>query len=172
MFWKALAYSIRVWATSVLVSPIIYCIIGFYRRPEGHQAVMDSIEMAIPFYLLFIIIETALSSVTWVVFTAIIWLVLDIITAEVWLKPIIFLSGMLLTIATFVLIFKTDLTHTDDFFFIMMLCNSTTIAWACWFYDLKTKEKQLNTDYIDKSAHNEQENAFADDTDSDTDLLH
>ena len=137
MFWKALAYSIKVWTTSVLVSPICYFIINIYQEPDRHYLTADSIGGGVVWYLVFIILETIFSSVTWVVFTVIIWIALETVTAEVWLKSITFLSGMFLTIAIFAVILPIDLTHPDEIFSTMMWCNAATIGWDCWFYQLK-----------------------------------
>ena len=151
MFSKAINYSFRVWVTSVLVSPIIYLPVSFYRQSEPLKLV-DAIEGAIPIYMLFVVLETALSSVTYLVFAAMVWLAVATIRHDLWLKSVTFSIGVMLSIGNYVLICRSELADSDYMFFTMMLCNTATIGWACWFYDLKPKEKQLNTNYNNNSS--------------------
>ena len=141
MFSKVIKYSFRAWITSVLVSPVFYLPVSFYRQSEPLKLV-DAIEGAIPIYMLFVVLETALSSVTYLVFAAMVWLALATIRRELWLKSVTFSIGVMLSIGNYVLICRSELADSDYIFLTMMLCNTATIGWACWFYQLKAKENK------------------------------
>jgi len=140
MLREAIKYSLKVWLTSVLVSPIIYFIIDFYQQTGRHYAMVDSIEWALPFYLLFVIIEAILSAVIWVVFAAMIGITLELVRVEQWLKPIMCLWGVSLNIGTFLLFARPRLNDPSDMGFILMVSNTAIVGWSCWFYNLKAKK--------------------------------
>ncbi len=150
MIQKLFKYSFRVWITSVLVAPAIYIIASALLRYSTITFSPNSSDNVFEVYLLFVFCGALFSVATWLVFYLVIWLIANVCPAEL-RKIFIFLFGVALTPATFIVVFgvHTAFNPHEDLS-ILMYANTLCIGAGVWFYDLKIIDE--NTGYFETNA--------------------
>jgi hypothetical protein len=129
-----------VWLTSVVGAPTLFLIILFFRQYPPQINIAEFFSSGLLMYIALALLQLILSSLTWLVFSMIIGLVLLIPVNGLIKTVLIFLSGILLTIGSFVatiLPFDFYNGQGDKEFVILMACNCFCIGFGVWFYKLK-----------------------------------
>ncbi|MDB5091529.1 MAG: hypothetical protein JWR09_5523 [Mucilaginibacter sp.] len=146
MLLNSFKYSLNVWLTSVVLSPVLYLIIQNYRETAAHHATDG--ETVILIYTLVTIVGFFFSIVTWLIFLSVIMLVGRFITNEFAARSTICIAGIVLTVATFMLtLLQSGLFNDNEGFVYLMLANCLCIGCGTWFYNLKpiTAEVEILT---------------------------
>jgi hypothetical protein len=126
-------YSLKVWLTSVFLSPFICSVIEYllnFNRPA---------EFLTPFQIfpVIIIVEFIFSLITWLAFFGTIALTLHFIPNATHRKLISLLVGVIFTILTYLVCFFDEIVlRTDSFIFEMMVSNCLCIAAGSLFFKL------------------------------------
>jgi len=130
-------YSLKVWLTSVLLSPVLFALILYIKRQVDLPELLKSGFYLFAIYPLYVGALLLLSSVTWLAF----WLSIKAIIrsgrfARVRKMAVIF-TGIALTITTFMLLLPVlGMLHDGSGFINLMYANCLCISWGSWYYDL------------------------------------
>jgi len=141
MKYASLKYSLKVWLTSVVVSPALFVMV------LALAGKMDLAEMfreglrGFSFYFLMVAFSFIFSFITWIAFLLVILVVNIHCKRHHLVKWLIFFSGMGLTAGSFLLVLGPHEIFHDEFG-ILMGANCACIGWGVWFYraELKTTE--------------------------------
>ena len=127
-------YTLKVWLTSVALSPFLFIVIDvFFKHNNTSMALGDQFYI----YIVYTIFELIFSFLTWLLFTLIVWILAELCSNSQRRILIIFFSGVLLTIATFRLTLCNYGFNVHDDFFYLMLCNAICIGSFVWVYKLE-----------------------------------
>lgn len=135
---SVLWYIVRIWITSAFTAPLLFKIGAIIHDRYDFDKTI-SIRDEVANYFSFATYQTIGSFFTWIVFALIIMITTFLQLKQVVRTWIIFITGILLTIATFRIFFPIDM---DTFFRILMLVNCTFIGAGIWFYKLKFDKKR------------------------------
>jgi hypothetical protein len=126
-----LLYSIKVWLTGVLAAPAIVTFI--YWIPGTNDSMPGT--AIIPFYLLLVTFEFMFSFFTWLIFWALIMLIMFHINNRKLQRRLVFITGIALTIITFaacsLLMFSLLF---DPISLALMLINCVCIGCGIWLF--------------------------------------
>jgi len=127
-------YSLKIWLTSVLLSPVLFALILYIKRQIDLPELLESRFYLLTIYALYVGALLIFSSVTWLAF----WLSTRGIIKRVGVRKIaVMLTGITLTIVTFMLLLPALGMLTDGSGFInLMYANCLCIGWGAWYYDL------------------------------------
>jgi hypothetical protein len=138
MTFNTIKYTLKVWITSVLFAPVLFILLSAIINQLGFKSVLKSIPAEVMVYIAYVAFELVLSSVTWILF----WLI-TVLWALIPFEPVvrkwfIFLTGLILTIGTFM----ATLLHSNFFDIhnndvILMLANCFCIGFGVWYFKLK-----------------------------------
>lgn len=141
MIIKSLLYSLKIWLTSVFAAPFLLLLVNAIRNVPGLNLSLGSPENYICDVFLVGVFQLIFSFCTWIVFLLVIFLALKFITNAKIRTWTIFLTGILLTSATFYLLLFRGFTaciHSE--YFPLMLCNCFCIGSGTWIYKLNRGE--------------------------------
>lgn len=137
----AFKYSLKIWLTSVLGAPVIYIITTQALRQTDAIMGLATVQNILDSYIILVSFGFIFSLVTWFAFFLLVWIVASYCPSKLQ-KAFIFPVGILLTGATFTLIFSTDILFTlSDTLTRMMYANVICIGAAIWLYHLGPKPK-------------------------------
>jgi hypothetical protein len=130
---QTIIYSLKVWLTSVVISPVLYIILEAIQKPRVYQ----NIEGGLGFILFSIIYGLILSLISWIL----LWLSLysllmfnrDIIITKLWLSII----GAILTLLPFWLVLGYDDPNPLTGTALWAASYCLVIIAGIWFYRLK-----------------------------------
>jgi len=132
MIYDAFRYSLKVWLTSVILSPILYVLVDSVLNPKyisGLLGIFGFISYSIPYGLM-------LSIPSW----GLLWISCIFInkrTATVRLKKIILsIIGAILSLLPFYLLFHLDDDNAHEDVITWSICYSVIIIAGVWFYKL------------------------------------
>ena len=136
MKYNSFNYSLNVWLTSVTVAPLLFIVILTTRPfPDSYSEQTNLYDQLYRYFGL-VVLQLLFSSITWILF----WLIIRAITDFCYNlrlhKPLVFITGILLTIGSFKLVFS-NVFHIRSEFFFLMLCNCFCIGCGTWLYKLK-----------------------------------
>jgi hypothetical protein len=125
-----------VWLTSVTVAPLLFIVILITAPSLAPNSGQIDLYDQLYRYFGLVVLQLLFSSITWILF----WLIVRVITDFCYNvrlhKPLVFITGILLTIGSFKLVFS-NVFHVGDEFFFLMLCNCFCIGAGTSFYKLK-----------------------------------
>lgn len=133
MTTNTFTYTLKVWLTSILLTPIPIFIWLFYGSPaRPEKSFSESLYIFFVFYLVIVLAEIIFSFLTWIAF----WLTAHLITissiqakTKFWTIPI---SGLCLsTITSLILLFSLG---PDSTFLLLAICNCATVGLSLWCY--------------------------------------
>jgi hypothetical protein len=133
---NSFVYSMKIWLTSVVLSPLFYLIIEAYLKGNQRSGFDDFISNQITTYIMFVIFSGFFSFFTWVLFLCIVKVITLYFPSVQLAKCIIVAIGLLLTAGTFAVILPESFNIGDHFFYIM-LANCICIASGSCFYKLE-----------------------------------
>ncbi|MDP9082011.1 MAG: hypothetical protein M3O71_31740 [Bacteroidota bacterium] len=144
MLFKSFIYSLKVWLTSVAITPLVFSILAYSGGNVLNDSVYEQINRAAYQYGMILVFELLFSFITWVIFLIIIQLTVTYFKQRITRLTIISISGVLLAMGTFMVI----LTPVDAFnvtrgFGGLTLCTCFCIAAGSWFYKLEPSPKTL-----------------------------
>jgi hypothetical protein len=137
MKYNTFTYSLKVWLTSVVAAPLLSVIIMYLKLIPGSADGFDFIYSGPELYLVFTAFGFLFSFATWVAFWIITKAATLYVSQPVLMRWLIFAAGILLTTATFCIVFPHDLFQVNSVFRILMVCNCACIGGGVWFYKLK-----------------------------------
>jgi len=135
MKFYSLRYSLKVWLSSVFLSPLVYLFIQWWFSSKRIYA--DTIFELYPMMVFF---ELLFSFFTWAIF----WVIIEISGMFLMNRRIrrwlIFIFSVILATSTFmVLCWPVTRISFNDIFFDVGLCNCVCIGVGCWFFRLEPK---------------------------------
>jgi hypothetical protein len=144
MLFKSFIYSLKVWLTSVIVTPLVFFILAYSGGRVSNDSIYEQISTAAYQYGMILVFELLFSFITWVIFLIIINQTVTYINNRATRLSIISISGVLLTMGTFMVI----LTPSEAFkvtrgFGGLTLCTCLCIATSSWFYQLEPSPEPL-----------------------------
>jgi len=101
MLLHSFKYSLKVWLTSVAVTPLLFVITSFSSDTTVREGVYKMITQTAYLYGVFFIFELLFSFVTWVIFLIVIQLTVINIESRVARCSIISVAGVMLAAGTF-----------------------------------------------------------------------
>jgi H+/Cl- antiporter ClcA len=130
---QTLIYSLKIWLTSVVLSPIFYTVYDALTRPKFIYNPRNEAEA----YLYFLVFGLALSIPSWVLF----WLSLHCINTQRW-KPIttkllISIVAVALTFTPFLMVYSLYDLSRDSSTIGVPICYSLLILAGVWYYKLR-----------------------------------
>jgi hypothetical protein len=130
-------YSIKIWLSSVLISPILYITICFIKylshEPKLHN---DYNNELLSTYFLIVICQFIFSLLIWILFLLFIITITTYCEDSRFQKPLISIIGILLTICAFKLVFFQNGFNIHEDFLYLMICNCVCIAGGSWYFKL------------------------------------
>lgn len=132
--FDSLIYSLKVWLSSVAISPLIYLILNacFSQMRGGF---FEQLEI----YPMFVLFEVIFSFVTWLIFWAIVE-VTRILPSSFSRKLIIFIFSIILSMGTVLALFASEMRFSlSDMIFDFGIANCICIGAGCWFFRLGPK---------------------------------
>lgn len=144
MLFKSFIYSLKVWLTSVAITPVLFFILAYSEGNVSNDSAYEQISRAAYQYGMILVFELLFSFITWVIFLIIIQLTVTYFKQRITRLTIISTSGVLLAMGTFMVV----LTPPEAFnvtrgFGGLMLCTCFCIAAGSWFYKLEPSPKTL-----------------------------
>lgn len=139
MKYYYLFFSLKIWLSSALVTPVIFITLQqFATTGKG-----DLSEFAA--YPFLVTLEIAFSFFTWIMFWATIELIVRLTNDRFLRKFIISFMGIILTFGTFKVYSFLDGSDSYMNFFELMVTNATMIALGSWYFNIepKTEPKTL-----------------------------
>ena len=131
-------YSLKVWLTSVVLSPVIYVLLLAIRQVADLREMLNTGIWMISEYIIFVVAQFIFSFITWILFVAVILISARISMAQTFRKWIIFFAGIGLTVATFILMLSPfDLFNDANGLINLMYANCFCIGWGVWYYNLR-----------------------------------
>jgi hypothetical protein len=135
MTTNAFKYSLKVWLTSILITPIPIFILPFYNNsPWSKRDFIESLYIFSIMYLVIILLELLCSFITWIAF----WLAVHLITiSSIQTKTkfrAIFLTAICLSIITSSIFLS--LLGFDVLFLMLAIGNCACIGWRVWHHRL------------------------------------
>jgi len=132
---NSLTYSLNIWLTSVVVAPVLFLIIT---STMNGQHLINAVDVAesVSLCCLLMLVQLIASSLTWLLFMLIIKAIINLCDYERLWKPLIFITGILLTAGSFRAVFSDIFYNVDEFLY-LMLCNCVCIGAGTWIYKLK-----------------------------------
>jgi hypothetical protein len=136
-------YSLKVWLTSVAVAPLLVLfIMSCQQYAVYYMDFQQSFSSIIICYVPFVLIEFILSLITWLLFMVVIKVTVTYLSSQFVMKLIIFFAGIILTIATFLVILSPeDIFNADNAFPQILYCNCFCIGWCTLYYDLNPADQ-------------------------------
>lgn len=131
-------YSLKVWATSVFVAPVLFFIASALRLFPQFNGMFRSFFAELTMYPVYVLFGLVLSFVTWLIFwfTIAIWELIPFTPlVRTWF---ICLTGILLTIITFIAtLIPVNFFNVNNNDFILMLSNCICIGFGTWYFKLQ-----------------------------------
>ena len=141
MLVNIIKYSLKVWLTGVVVAPFLILIFIYCQDYSLSMNFKESILPGLGIYLICIVFELVFSFITWIVFMLAIRLIIKLPCTALKKTMAIFITGILLTVATFASIMLPlgffDNNSDIGFTIAMIGCNCACIGFGVWFYKLK-----------------------------------
>lgn len=139
MFFKSFIYSLKVWLTSVVIIPLIFLISVSFGQNLSKENIYEQIYRSAYLYGQILVIELIASFITWVVFLIIIQLTVIYCNTRIIRLSIISISGIFLTIGTFLLILPPSAYTVFNIISDnggLLVCTCFCIGAGSWFYKL------------------------------------
>ncbi len=128
-----LLYSLKVWLTSVLLSPVLYIVLIVIKNFDVSLRLYSFGST----YILLVLFSFLFSFLTWFVFFLIIMVISNYACSETIARVIICITGMTMTAATFRLtIFQNGFTISDIYIY-LMFANCFCIGAGSWIYKFR-----------------------------------
>ena len=128
-------YSLKIWLTSVVVSPSFYLLFNYVTKKENIFHATSSSFL----YMVFVMFGLFFSFITWFVFLLLILSVVKHAPTEIIARSLISIIGILLTLGTFAAI-STPIELINDAdnksVIPLILANCFCIGAGSWIYDL------------------------------------
>ena len=142
MKYASLKYSLKVWMTSVLLSPVLYLLIETFVRGEDYLVGLYRESELFGAYVGFIFFSAIFSILTLLFFWFFIYLIVRNIRPGNLRKWTMFLSGVLLTGSNFWVMNGTEfLFHDSGGLVYLMFANFAVIGCCVGFYRLDIPPK-------------------------------
>jgi uncharacterized membrane protein len=137
MFSPIFKYSLKVWLTSILLSPVIFVLLLAVTQSVNIKELLKQGTELIALYLLYVAAQLAMSFLVWLAFWLIIRVIANIPCTIQLQKGLILFAGMILTIVSFTTVLSCFGMLNDGSGFInLMYANCFCIGWGVWYYDL------------------------------------
>lgn len=137
MILNALRYSLKIWLTSVLVSPVLFVVMLTFRGAADIIEILHQGRWAVKEYLLFVVAQLVFSFITWLVFWQFIMVIAPRSIPNHIKSWLIFFASIVLTLGTFTLVLSSSNLFNDPNGLInLMYANCFCIGWGVWYYDL------------------------------------
>ena len=133
MKYYSLFFSLKVWLSSALITPAVFIPLQLFTT-AGKQ---DLAEFAV--YPFLVIFEIAFSFFTWIMFWALIELLVRLTNDRILRKIMISLMGVVLTFGTFKVFSLLDGSDSYMNFFELMVTNAIVIALGSWYFNIEPK---------------------------------
>jgi hypothetical protein len=136
-------YTMKVWLTSVLVSPVLFVLVLVIKQDFNFADLISDVLLTIGIYVALVIGQIIFSILTWFVF----WLAVELI-CKIPLQSrvqtiVIFFVAILLTVGTFLPIaLSFDVPNDGSGLINLMYANCAGIGWGVWHYKLDIKAKK------------------------------
>jgi hypothetical protein len=140
MQYNEFKYSLKVWLTSVVVAPVIFLICNYSAINDLPRWQYNSTPDLVNGYLELVVLGGFFSLLTYAFFYLFIKITVNSIDSMVWIKSMISVLGVGLTVSTFQLFFSSVSEGPKSDFFYLMVGNCLCIGWFSWFYKLGIKE--------------------------------
>jgi len=138
MKYASLKYSLKVWLTSVVISPALFVMVLALEGKMDLSEMFHEGLLGFSFYFLMVAFSFIFSFVTWLAFLSVILVVKIYCKRHHFVKWLIFFSGMSLTAMSFLLVLGPHEIFHDEFG-ILMCANCACIGWGVWYYRLELK---------------------------------
>ncbi len=136
MMLKTLFYTLKVWFTSVMVSPLLFSFVTLYTKKPYNQTFDKTIAALCLRYLVFTVAELIFSFITWVAFFVAVGFIKRFMFHSNTRDWLIFITAISLTIITFLVASGiVELLFQNNEFWELLLCNCLCIGWGCWYYN-------------------------------------
>jgi hypothetical protein len=128
-----LYYSLKVWLTSVVLSPMLCLLIDSFTKHS-----QTNLEGGIGFILFSILYGLILSALSWLLLWGFSYLLLQFSITTVTRKVILSFISSFLTIIPFLLLFSRDDGFPDAFTIIWTLSYAVVIVIGVWYYKIES----------------------------------
>lgn len=131
---NALKYSLKIWLTSVLVSPGVHFLGLYLSQQVDISGVRNNAIWIFKEYIFLVVFQLIFSSVTWFVFCLMIALITRFLKHRFLQTILIFAIGIILTISTFYLTLPdVEMVNRLN---TLMYANCFGIGCGVWYYKL------------------------------------
>ncbi|AMR30739.1 hypothetical protein A0256_04535 [Mucilaginibacter sp. PAMC 26640] len=132
MVRTALYYSLKVWLTSIIISPILFLLIDLFTKHN-----QTNLEGGVLFIILSTLYGLVLSSISWLLFWLWSYFLLKLSISLIAFKTVLSFFGSALTILPFVL-FSRDHGFPDASTIMWALNYNVVIVAGVWFYKINS----------------------------------
>jgi hypothetical protein len=140
MLLNSFKYSLKIWLTSVAITPLLFIVMSFQQDDVLQKDIYKLISDTTYLYFMIFAFELLFSFVTWVIFLIIIQLTVTYVKTRITRVIIISLAGILLTMGTFMIILSpSDVFNVTRGFGAIFLCTCFCIGAGSWYYRLAPK---------------------------------
>lgn len=135
MIYGPLKYSLKVWLTSVLASPVLFTLILCVRQLTDISDILSRGIGIVSMYIFLVIGQLLFSIITWLAFLLLIIIIKRFKIQECLRTTLIFVTGIILIVGTFYLMLAPFDLLLDDLAN-LMYANCIGIGWGVWYYKL------------------------------------
>ncbi len=136
--YNTIKYSLKIWLTSVLVSPLLFFVIILCKEGIYNSDLLHSISSDLLVYMLFVTAEILLSYGSWLTFLAAVSVLIVLPVKQALRKRLTHLTALLLTIVPFWAILYPGGSFLEiDYYIYFMLCSCVCTCDAVRYYKLK-----------------------------------
>ncbi len=137
---NSLFYSLKIWGTALLIAPALNLVVADFIRPPYNGGAGQYILDQLSAYFFTAFFAGIFSVITWLLLFLVIQIIIRVFPLKVYVKYIIMVTGVLLTLGTFYAVFGW-LFHTRDEYFPFMIFTYLCIAGGAYFYNLKIENE-------------------------------
>ena len=145
MIRTTLYYSLKVWLTSVVLSPMLFLLIDSFTKHS-----QTNLEGGIGFILFSILYGLIISLLSWLLLWLSCYYLLRLSITQLTFKLILSFISSVLTALPFLLLFSRDDGFPDAFTIIWTLSYSIVIIGGVWFYRVKPDLINSNFQKVDR----------------------
>ena len=140
---NSLSYSLKIWGTALLIAPALTLILFNFTKNYYNGNVGQYISDQFSMYFFMVFCAGIGSIATWLLLFAVIQIAIKLLPLKMYVKYIIMVTGVLLTIGTFYFFLRWTF-NTGNEFLPFMIFTCICIAAGAYFYKLKTENETEN----------------------------
>lgn len=141
MSYNTLGYCLKVWLTSVVVTPLFLSIIVIATSNYQNSNASEIFANCAGIFMILVIIEFVLSIPVWLLFRALVILILSLAISRLLRKWLIFFAGISLTGLALVFCAQAlDFLVYDCLFLVFLISHLAWVGLGIWYYKISPDE--------------------------------